>query len=164
MTYENKFEVLNYRVHIANSVYRILQRFIQDEKHKPESGGILMGQVKERDIYVQKLTVPGGADKNSRYSFTRDKDAAQIILDHEAINSLNTVTYLGEWHTHPELSPSPSLQDYSMIKEQFAKGKLNLPFVLLLIQGIDKVFLSMYIKNQFHVASRRNTQNTIYES
>lgn len=152
--YSFRYKVLEYEIHISESAYNIMCGFIQNDRKKLESGGILIGQIKGNNIYIQKVTVPNQFDKSTRYSFVRNKDAAQIILDHEVINSQNTMTYLGEWHTHPEAKPTPSGQDLNMIKEQYTLGKLNLPFVILIIQGISDVYISIYMEKQLHIASR----------
>jgi integrative and conjugative element protein (TIGR02256 family) len=149
-----RYKVLEYEIHISDSAYHIIRRFIQDDSKKLESGGILIGQIKGNNIFIQKVTIPNQFDKSTRYTFVRNKEAAQIILDHEVVNNQNTFTYLGEWHTHPEAKPTPSSQDLKMIKEQYTLGILNLPFVILIIQGISDIYISIYMEKQFHIASR----------
>ena len=146
------YKVLEYQIYISESVLKIIESFIQDTHKKNESGGILLGQVKNKNIYIQKVTTPNKFDKSSRCGFIRDKNTAQIILDYEVINSDFTVTYLGEWHTHPEKIPLPSSQDLKMIKGQNDLGKLNLPFVILIIQGIEQLYVSMFSDNDTHIA------------
>lgn len=146
------YNVLGFQIHITESVMKILESFIQDTRKKNESGGILLGQVKENNIYIQKITTPNKFDRSSRFGFIRDKDAAQIILDYEFMNSENTITYLGEWHTHPEKIPTPSTQDLKMIQGQFGLGKLNVPFAILIIQGVEQKFVSMFSENVLHIA------------
>jgi len=148
-----KYKVLDYEIYISDSAVNIMRRFIQNDKKKSESGGILIGQIKGNNVYVQKVTIPNQFDKATRHTFTRNKEAAQIILDYEVFNSQNTFTYIGEWHTHPEVIPRPSDQDLRMIKEQYTLGKLNLPFVMLIIQGIKEVSVSIYMDNQYYVAT-----------
>ncbi len=129
-----KSEIFN--IAIPNNVIQIFSKFKQDEKKKNESGGILLGYLIGDNIHISKVTIPNKFDKSSRYTFERNKDAAQIVVDHEFINSNGMIIYLGEWHTHPEDHPTPSGQDKIMIRDQYKKGKLNEPFLLLLIQGL----------------------------
>ncbi len=150
--YRSRYIVLGYTVHVSCTIERILECNIQDKQGMPEVGGILMGQVKNENIYIQKMTTPNQFDKASRFEFVRDKDAAQLILDYEFLNSERTVTYLGEWHTHPEANPRPSGQDISMIREQFLKATLNLPILLLLIQGITGRYVAAYDGGKLHRA------------
>ena len=87
---------------------------------------------------------PNKFDKATRTGFIRDKDAAQVIVDFEFINSDNKSIYLGEWHTHPEDIPTPSEQDMKMIKEQFHKNSLNEPVIFLVIVGLKKNYINIY--------------------
>ena len=50
--------------------------------------------------------------------------------------SQGTQIYLGEWHTHREVEPSPSWKDRHEIRRAFRKSTLNLEFLILVIVGI----------------------------
>lgn len=139
-----RYEIAGYELNLQSGVLQIMESFIQNDRKKPESGGILLGQIKDRKIYIQLVSVPNKFDRSGRYYFHRDKDAAQIIIDYEFANSGGTVIYLGEWHTHPESIPIPSTQDMKMIKGQYHSGTLNVPFVLMIIQGISERFVSYF--------------------
>ncbi|GAA3916912.1 hypothetical protein GO495_19865 [Chitinophaga oryziterrae] len=147
-----QYKVDDYIFHISDTVLDIMKSFIQDAKWKPESGGILLGQVKDKQVYVQKASVPCLFDRGSRYAFHRDKAAAQIIVNYEFVNSSRTVTYLGEWHTHPEEYPNPSPQDLRMINGQHALGELHIPFLIMAIQGISGRYVGMYKNNHLSKA------------
>lgn len=131
------YKIDKYSVFISDSVIKIINTFKQSDKKK-ESGGILLGQVKDNSVYILKCSLPNPFDKQNRYGFERNGKLAQIIVDYEFINSENKTIYLGEWHTHPESVPSPSSQDKKMLKEQLLKNKTNEPFVFMIIQGIEK--------------------------
>ncbi|WP_353723141.1 Mov34/MPN/PAD-1 family protein [Dyadobacter sp. 676] len=75
--------------------------------------------------------------------------SGQIIINYEFENSHGQIIYLGEWHTHPECSPSPSQRDLSMIREQFKLTSLNTNFVLLLIQGFEVLDVGVLDKRGF---------------
>jgi len=139
-----RYKLPDYELIIQPDALKIMKSFIQNDKKKHESGGILLGQIKDSKIYVQNVSTPNKFDKSGRYYFHRDKDAAQIIIDYEFANSCGSVIYLGEWHTHPEAAPSPSTQDMRMIKGQYNSGTLNVPFVLMIIQGTCKIFVSYF--------------------
>lgn len=150
------YQVLGYQIHLSDSVTRILESFIQSEANQSEAGGILMGEIRGNDVYVQKITTPNKLDTRTRFSFIRHKDNAQLILNHEWVNSGFTMTYLGEWHTHPEKNPNPSFQDLKMIREQFCLGKLTLPFLILIIQGIEKKYISVFANGANKIATHVN--------
>ncbi len=139
-----RYKLPGFELILQPNVLRIMESFIQDDNKKHESGGILLGQIKDGKIYVQKASTPCKFDRSGRYYFHRDKDAAQIIIDFEFANSGGSVIYLGEWHTHPEAVPTPSSQDRRMIKGQYNNGTLNVPFVLMIIQGTSDRFVSSF--------------------
>ncbi|HEX8547724.1 MAG TPA: Mov34/MPN/PAD-1 family protein, partial [Cytophagaceae bacterium] len=123
-------------VDISDSVIDILCRYKQDTHNASEAGGILLGIVTmENNYIITKASLPNKFDKSTRRTFERDKDIAQIIINHEFSNSHGKTIYLGEWHTHPEPIPTPSAQDIKMIKEQFLNNRLNASNLFLVIIG-----------------------------
>jgi len=133
-----------YRIKIIDSVVRVIESYIQDTKDKHESGGILLGQVKERNIYILNASTPNKFDKAGRYYFERNMEIAQIIVNYEFMNSNQKTIYLGEWHTHPVKIPSPSVKDRIMIKNQYNKNILNESYVLLIIQGLKGIYVGLF--------------------
>lgn len=139
------FSVLNYKIFIDQEVLEILKRYKQTEITMPESGGILLGQIVQSSIFVKRISIPNRFDKSGRHYFYRDKHAAQLIVNYEFLNSDRRTIYLGEWHTHPEQHPKPSGTDRNMIKNQLHLGTLNEPFALLLIQGLQSIYLGIQV-------------------
>jgi integrative and conjugative element protein (TIGR02256 family) len=138
--YENNIK----KVKITEALMGVIGGFKQFKKKDNESGGILLGQIIDNNIYILKASTPNKFDKASRFSFECNKDAAQVIIDYEFINSGNKTIYVGEWHTHPENYPNPSGIDIRMIKDQYFKNRLNEPFLVLLIQGLQGVYIAIY--------------------
>jgi integrative and conjugative element protein (TIGR02256 family) len=129
---------------IARSVLNLIERFKQTNNKDNESGGILLGQVTEKEVYILKVTSPNKFDRASRYSFDCNKDAAQVIINYEFLNSGQKTIYIGEWHTHPENYPNPSGVDKRMIDNQYFKNKLNEPFLILIIQGLKGLYVAIF--------------------
>jgi len=98
---------------ISNLAHIVMLQFAQDEIHKPESGGVLLGRhiVNTKNIVVDRVTTPMPADRQARFRFFRSRNAHQQVIDQVWQESKETCTYLGEWHTHPESVPTPSLVD-----------------------------------------------------
>ncbi len=140
----------NTKIHISDTVIEIFEKYKQKNIKDNESGGILIGQIKDDNIYILKASIPNKFDKSSRYYFECNKDAAQIIINYEFYNSGKRSIYLGEWHTHPENIPTPSGIDKRMIKGQFNRNKLNEPFLILIIQGLEEIYLSLYDGKKFY--------------
>jgi integrative and conjugative element protein (TIGR02256 family) len=132
------------KIIIARSVLNLIERFKQSNKKDNESGGILLGQVTDKEVYILKITTPNKFDRASRYSFDCNKDAAQVIINYEFLNSEQKTIYIGEWHTHPEDYPNPSGVDERMIDNQYFKNKLNEPFLILIIQGLKGLYVAIF--------------------
>lgn len=139
-----KIEIGGYNIFFSQNALNDIKNYKQDKKEKNESGGILLGQVLNQNIYVLKYSDPCKFDKSTRYSFERDKKNAQKIINREFTESNGKTIYLGEWHTHPENLPTPSNQDLKMIKEQFRKNKLNEKFLILFILGTQDFYIGIY--------------------
>jgi len=131
-------------VFISASVFKTFKFYQQNSVKKHEAGGILIGQIVDNNLEINKATIPNKFDKSSRRSFVRNKDAAQIAVDYEFHNSKRRAIYLGEWHTHPENKPVPSLIDINMIEEQYRINILNSDRILLIIVGLKQLFVGIY--------------------
>ena len=138
------FKAGKYKIEISENVVDIFAKFKQIKRNAPEAGGIVLGQVKGKYIFVSKATTPCFSDIFSRFSFIRDYNIAQLIVDYEFYNNNGHLIYLGEWHTHPENTPSPSPQDFKMIKNQYRKNTLNEDYILMFIIGIKTIYMGMY--------------------
>lgn len=141
-----EIKIDNYTLTLSAEALKILDSYIQRKLNDPESGGIILGKVTAEDIQVQRLSVPTELDKCSRTHFERHRLSAQIVINYEHAKSYGQVTYLGEWHTHPEDHPTPSGTDMKMIKQQFAQNKIHTEFLLLLIQGRKSLFAGLINK------------------
>ena len=131
MTYSDS----NINVIFDEGVLNVFSHFKQIG-NEYEKGGILLGQCLENNkIIVTKATTPTLFDKSNRYGFHRDKRSAQLFINYEFLNSLGKTIYIGEWHTHPEDYPTPSVTDLKMIKNQFKKNLINEDFLLMVIVG-----------------------------
>lgn len=74
-----------------------------------ETGGILLGAVSNRDAAVRHAGRPGPAAVRTPTAFLRDLAAAQAFA--EAAWAVDRSQWIGEWHTHPGMSPIPSATD-----------------------------------------------------
>jgi integrative and conjugative element protein (TIGR02256 family) len=101
-----------YRLIIDGSV---VNKFIAYQQHginDKEAGGLLLGRhLKDGShLAVDYLSEPQHGDKRSRFGFFRGKGHQKIA--HQFWDDHNgTCTYLGNWHTHPEPYPTPSITD-----------------------------------------------------
>ena len=119
--------------------------------NKPESGGLLFAEFKLPKIIVKKASFPNKSDYQCRYEFRPDQERQQKIIN---LNYKKGLHYIGEWHTHPENIPTPSILDITSMKETFIKSKHELNFFLLLIIGNK-------ISNDMFWIGMQNATNTI---
>lgn len=98
---------------IPESALSTLNGQRQLKESDPESGGILLGRaiLNSADIVLDDVRLPMAGDQQSRTRFYRLKWPAQYAIFHAWICSGGSTNYLGDWHTHPELDPTPSVQD-----------------------------------------------------
>jgi integrative and conjugative element protein (TIGR02256 family) len=141
------FLLKKFKILITDNVLEIFNKHKQLNQYDNESGGIVLGQISGETIYINRVSPPNKLDKASRYGFVRNKNAAQIVVNYEFLNSDRQIIYLGEWHTHPEITPKPSSQDKKMIKEQYKYNVLNEPFLFLIIQGTEDLYVACYDGN-----------------
>lgn len=103
----------------------------------PERGGVLLGRRigGSVDIIIDLVQGPIDQDSASSLSFTRS-NAHQALVDSAWAASAGTVNYLGDWHTHPQQHPTPSMRDYAtwkrLAQEQAAE---HLPLFFLIVGG-----------------------------
>ncbi|MEW8051546.1 MAG: Mov34/MPN/PAD-1 family protein [Candidatus Thiodiazotropha sp.] len=85
----------------------------QAELLDPERFGIIIGSrtVGEQEYWVESITTPYSGDQATRYSFKLQDRSHQNSVDVAFELSGGTSIYLGTWHTHPELVPTPSSID-----------------------------------------------------
>lgn len=86
----------------------------QSSRRDKEAGGALVGRHLKggNDVIVDGATLPMPGDRRTRVSFQRRASGHAAAIDLAWQVSEGTQTYLGEWHTHPELRPSPSRTDF----------------------------------------------------
>lgn len=136
-----------YKIYIHQEALSVMKAFTQVQTAQPEAGGIILGKVKGNVVQVLKLSPPTELDKASRRNFERHRLSAQIVINYEFYNSHQQITYLGEWHTHPEDFPTPSETDKKMIFQQFRNNKLHTPFLLLFIKGLKGIYAAVFEDN-----------------
>lgn len=102
-----------------------------------ESGGLLIGvKVADEEAYeLRRISFPGHLDKRSSLAFLRSKIAANRILQRWWKDSDGRENYLGEWHTHNEETPSPSITDINLMRQVAKDGSPSFGAFFMLIIG-----------------------------
>lgn len=101
--------------HILDIVPCVIKELIQHQQIRAESvesGGFLLGYEDRitRNITIDHITCPKERDEQRRNKYVlRSNGHASEVLAMAKQKSY----YLGNWHTHPSLTPSPSSTDMS---------------------------------------------------
>jgi len=116
---------------IEKDVISEMYNYRQSKTKIPESGGCLLGYFRPPHIHITKITSPQKGDKQSRVRYHR-KDKRHLSLINEFTHKTSTGTYIGEWHTHPEINPSPSSIDtFNWRKIQSTRRPTNTIFLIV---------------------------------
>jgi integrative and conjugative element protein (TIGR02256 family) len=88
---------------------------------------------------VDEVTIPMRGDRRMRLAFHRSPKPHQEVIDSRWAVSQGTCQYLGEWHTHPEFSPTPSSTDLSDWRRRLSADQFEGDSLLFVIVGICEV-------------------------
>jgi len=127
---------------IPSKVINDIKNYKQTKTFQKENGGIFLGQQRGNNIEIIEATPPQKGDQNGRFFFHRASLIHQNIATNRWKNSNFTITYCGEWHTHPEKIPKPSIQDLTEWRKKLNHYKIPL---LLVIIGIEKNWTGLFI-------------------
>lgn len=122
---------------VPRTVVATMQRYQEADQLSREAGGTFIGMYRGLNIEIVACTEPMKRDVRRKYSFDRLDPLHSEIIDRHWKSSGNTLTYVGEWHTHPEPVPEPSPGiDMVTWKSQVSRlGPLPLVFGIC---GIEK--------------------------
>ncbi len=131
---------------VESNVLDVVCTYRQDCKMKHEAGGTLMGYRSGQHLHVLYATEPMPLDKSSRTSFERLDPGHQLAVTKAWEESQGRVDYLGDWHTHPQLNPSPSRID----QKEWAKlgSTLNKPLLFLIVGEQARIFAAYHVDQQ----------------
>ncbi|MCA6702548.1 Mov34/MPN/PAD-1 family protein [Klebsiella pneumoniae] len=119
---------------LSKKVITHLLNFVQKGRYAHESGGVLLGYIDSdtNGLLVENATFPGSGDCSSRTSFYRSSRHQE---DAESWISLTNGkgTHLVLWHTHPELTPTPSDIDMADYNNVIKNATLNSGLIYIII-------------------------------
>lgn len=113
-----------------------LLSYKQTNENSPETGGVLMGELylKSNKIKITHILV-GELTSSSKYGLELNVKYLQKKIDEIWQKSDGTITYLGDWHTHPEIKPKPSFIDYKTFIKNYYSSQFNQNILLYMILG-----------------------------
>lgn len=131
---------------VESSVLAVICAYRQDSREKHEAGGTLMGYRSGKHLHVLHATVPMPLDKSSRISFERLDPGHQRAVTKAWEVSRGRIDYLGDWHTHPQVNPSPSGTDYTEWAKLGSTLKKSLFFVI--VGEHSKLFAAYHVDHR----------------
>lgn len=127
-------------VELSTGAVDTLRAHQQRTRLQKETGGQLFARFSDGHFLVERATRVQGV--RSRFSFKPDRGEEQAQIDALFQEQLH---YVGDWHTHPEGRPSPSSPDSVKMLEIFKQSKHVLPFMLMVIVGLDSFPSGLYV-------------------
>ncbi len=109
-----------------------------DRTFPMETGGVLLGwRASTTEVIITDLVGPGPGAEHHRVWFRPDADWQQEQIDARYAHSGRTVTYLGDWHTHPNGSPVLSRKDLRTLRRisRHADARIPQPVMAVVAGG-----------------------------
>jgi integrative and conjugative element protein (TIGR02256 family) len=127
---------------ISEEVLELIWKHRQVRAVDCEAGGVLIGKRRGDHLEVTAASPPQARDVRSRSRFTRFQEGHQQITEDRWLASDGEDNYLGEWHTHPEISASPSSIDMREWKK--LSCNYDAPLVVI-IGGLEKFYFGLMV-------------------
>jgi integrative and conjugative element protein (TIGR02256 family) len=122
-------------VEVSNDVLTTIEHYTKHGENDREAGGILIGSYRGAHIQIVECTIPLVHDRRFRMLFDRRDEGHQRVALNRWHASRGALTFVGEWHTHPEPQPLPSSVDRQTWRRIVKKNKAGITFFL--IKGYD---------------------------
>jgi integrative and conjugative element protein (TIGR02256 family) len=134
------FHQPNLNIEIDESVIKIFNSYKQKKINDSEKGGVLMGNLypSSNKIVITHALICKNQEA-TRHGLNLNTKCLQEKILKIWDDSNGTITYLGDWHTHPEHSPQPSITDYKTFVLNYFTSKFDQNLLLYIIVGSDKI-------------------------
>ena len=143
-----KLKTPSMTIQIEENILVEISNYQKQGQFELESGGIVVGyyDVVESTLKITDITWPQIDDIRERYRFIRKKAGHQELMDRLWEQSGYKKSYLGEWHTHNQCKPVPSIVDYNNWKSiSIRHHNFNEQFFII----VGKIYSGIWVvKNQ----------------
>lgn len=129
-------------VRFAPHVLQVFDSYRQRRWFSKEAGGQLFANVQDDLWEIVLATGPRSTDRRGRFSFWPDRRREQLEIEQYFANGL---TYVGDWHTHPEKVPQPSNDDLVSIRNVVRESTFYTSGLLLCIVGLAPFPEGLYV-------------------
>ena len=114
----------------------------QTVEHASEAGGQLFARFVGNEIRIECATGPRPTDRRSRFFYTPDRNEEQHEIDKLHKRGFH---FIGDWHTHPQLLPSPSHSDLRSIRDAVTLSEHHLNAFVMIIVGTEQFPRGLYV-------------------
>lgn len=126
---------------LSDSVLDLFSEYRQ-KGDQPEAGGMLFVRFEFPNIIVEKASPPAKEDKRWRTLFIPCRKIQRRYIKQKYDEGLH---FVGEWHTHPQDTPTPSSLDLSSMEDSFAKSQHELKCFIMIIAGNSQQELKLWV-------------------
>lgn len=109
------------------------------KEHYPnEYGGLLVGRYSDdlKSVLIEQTVLPKEF-KSSRFKFERGVRGLKKVL-HDFFKQTPSLSYVGEWHTHPDGTSVPSITDVAALRMIAQHDEVFIENPVLLIIGMNE--------------------------
>ena len=145
-----------HKILVEGAPLQTMEKYRQNRADKAEAGGILLGYRKGPNLHIVQATVPQLTDRRRRFRFDRAANRHQQIALEQWHISGRTMDYLGEWHTHPEITPSPSGVDIAEWRK--ITNRQSRPMVFMIIGLTGTIWLGISVNHMLIKCSTTATE------
>lgn len=131
---------------ISDEVIATFGKYTQDSVEKTEAGGLLLGFRRKDHFEIIHATEPTKFDSRTRTHWIRSDKIHSDIAKQLWLKSNRQITYLGEWHTHPEKIPYPSGIDLGEWKKLSQECKYSGGYGMIIV-GIQELWCGICTKD-----------------
>jgi integrative and conjugative element protein (TIGR02256 family) len=135
---------------VSTEVANILMSYRQLTDSSKESAGVLIGERRSVHIIIKTLSEPSRWDIRSRFMVDRVSRQHQKVVVDAFKKSEGEWQYLGEWHTHPEDVPKPSMTDFGSWYKNLESSE---PLILIIVGRTD-LWVGRKIRQDIEVLTR----------
>lgn len=116
----------------SDSVIAHLHRHRQTKWWHTEAGGLLFARFDGKRILIDDITGPRRGDIRTPFSYCPNRRAEQREINDRHRKGLH---YVGDWHSHPELRPTPSPRDERTMRSRVTESRHELAGFVFAIIG-----------------------------
>ena len=149
-------------VEVADDVIELIVGYSRGEESNREAGGIFVGAYRGPHVEIVSLTTPKPKDTRTWSMFDRNDPAHGEVALKYWRESGRTLTYVGEWHTHPEAFPTPSFLDRTAWRRAGRRHKTG-PLVFA-IRGYEGWWWSLQHQKKLGPLSPIPVQDELFDA